>query len=58
MTDFQLMLDIEKKMFIQRIVDICNADNKSFRVIEHNVKKEEERLESLHIQLPKSLLRL
>lgn len=51
LTTFQKMDEMEKKLFISRIVNICNADEKSFGVISHHLELQEQRLKDNHVQI-------
>jgi len=52
LTTFQLMNESEKKMIVQRLMNVMGANQKSFSVLLHTLELEEERLKSLHIKLP------
>jgi hypothetical protein len=51
LTTFQKMDELEKRLFISRLVNLCNADEKAFTVMQYQMEQQELRLKEAHIPI-------
>ncbi len=51
LTTFQKMSEMDKKLFVCRLINLCSADEKAFTTFNYQMTLQEERLKLLHIPI-------